>query len=147
MNSKKIVSKKDSEYFFTGVYNTYMRDEWNVGRLLSSSAIFGLDGPMWQRNTIASPNIVSRPSTWRPLLGILHIPRYFVMVIMSFETNSWDLLIHVCQGCCTSSWPLFTKKTPSYRCRDSYYEPETIVKPSEVYMTIPIPVALRSFSE
>ena len=26
--------------------------------------------------------------------------------------------------------PLFTKKTPSYQYRDSYYKPETVVRPS-----------------
>ena len=39
------------------------------------------------------------------------------------------------------------KKTPSYWYRDSHYKPETVVRPSQVYNGIPIPIRQRRFSE
>ena len=45
-------------------------------------------------------------------------------------TDNGKCLVHI-------PGPVFTKKTPSYQHRDSHYKPETVVRPSEVYIRDP----------
>ena len=87
------------------------------------------------------------PELYQLLLTSKFVHRRVILTGQNFVVTCWHLVLLtralminnmlvdglMTQGARASAGPLFTKKTPSYRYRDSRYKPKMVWQPSQLY--------------